>query len=110
MPTDGPTVENRSVKWLYSNVASLAAREHVPVFQRYNGHQVRFHRAKIFDTMEGEQIPYSQMQALMFGLLSEYTSESVESLMKRLGTQSLRSGGATTVAAKGVWHFQRHGG
>ena len=45
--------------WLYSNVPSLAAREHVPVFQRYNEHKVRFHPAKIFDTMEGEQIPYS---------------------------------------------------
>ena len=48
----------------------------------------------------------------MFGLLSEYMEESVESLKQRLGTQSLRSGGATMVAAKGVLdrRFQRHGG
>ena len=73
---------------------------------------MRRHLEEIFAFIKGEKLPCFQMQSLMFKLLSEFLCEPEASLKSRLSTQSLRSGGATLVAMKGVSNrlFQRHVG
>ena len=101
-----------ALEWLLRSVPSLQAGGHVRLFQRFDGRVTRFHPERILGTMRGEEMSYDQMRSLMFALLTKCTGVPEEDLKRRYGTQSLRSGGATLVAAEGVSDrvFQRHGG
>jgi hypothetical protein len=62
--------------------------------------------------MTGDKLPYHQLRDPLLLLVGAFTGESEEVVRRRVGTQSLRSGGATIVAASGVSDrlFQAHGG
>jgi hypothetical protein len=101
-----------ALEWLFRQSSTLWASPSARVFQRFDGVRCRWHPGQVFETMVGEEFPYHQLQDPLRRLLSVYLREPEEAVRKRIGTQSLRSGGATTVAARGVSDrlFQAHGG
>jgi hypothetical protein len=96
-------------KWL---ISEAGLRGGVPLFQRFDGRVARFKPEKAKSTLTGTEMPYEQCRRLVLRLVARELNISEEEASKRFGTQSLRSGGATLVAAKGVNDrlFQRHGG
>ena len=105
----------RNLEWLFGCLPDLAARRHVPVFQKFDGWRVRRDPSCLFATMTGEPIPYDQLQRLQFGQLSQFMGVPVPELMSKYGTHSLRIGGCTAAAASATTEpekkaLQRHGG
>ena len=88
------------------------------MFQRFDGVRARWHPSEALSTYgsvpghEGEPMLFSQCQRLVLGGLAEEMGVSLEQVQSEFGTQCLRSGGATLVAAAGIPDqvFQRHGG
>jgi len=99
------------MKWWYREM-DLDPTSETPVFQRYNGRVTRFRADRCKETMGGQSAPYHQVRSMVLKLLAGELGMPLEVVEKRFGTQSLRSGGATLVAAEGVSDrmFQRHGG
>ena len=96
-------------RWLFN---SLGLQGNTRLFQRFDGRVARFHPGKAKETLTGIVMPYEQCSRLVLRLVATELGISEEHAKKRFGTQSLRSGGATLVAAEGVddRNFQRHGG
>lgn len=105
----------RWCKWLIGAAGLLG---HVRLFQRFDGVRARWHPREALSTYgsvpghEGEPMLFSQCQRLVLGGVAEEMGVSLEQVQSEFGTQSLRSGGATLVAAAGIPDrvFQRHGG
>ena len=98
----------RMLEWL----ASHHPGGHVPLFQGYDGWKIRKDSSRLFRELSGEGLPFHQYQRLVFRPLAAFMGRDEVDLMKEFGTQSLRSGGATLIAATDVDSrvFQRHGG
>jgi hypothetical protein len=102
-------------KWLINKVGLSG---HVRLFQRFDGMQARWKPETARTTYGkvpghvGEAMLYDQLQRLVLGGVAKEMGLSYEQVVSDFGTQSMRSGGATLVAAAGVPDrvFQRHGG
>jgi len=112
---EGPVCPVFWVQWL---IGYSKLQGHVPLFQRYDGRVARFHPERVQDTYgrtTGDQkieMPYHQCQGLVLNTLARLMSSTIAAVKAEFGTQSMRSGGASLVAAEGVTDrlFQRHGG
>ena len=96
-------------RWL---INSLGLRGNTRLFQRFDGRVARFHPERAKETLTGIKMPYEQCSRLVLRLVATELQITEKQAAARFGTQSLRSGGATLVAAEGVDDriFQRHGG
>ena len=101
----------RMLVWAISVTGSTG--RHVPVFRRVDGRVVQWHPERARETYHrSEAMPYDQCSRYVLRFLAQHAKRSEADFRKEFGTQSLRSGGATAVAAAGVDSrmFQRHGG
>lgn len=101
----------RMLVWAISVTGSMG--RHVPVFRRVDGRVVQWHPERARETYHrSEAMPYDQCSRYVLRFLAQHAKRSEADFRKEFGTQSLRSGGATAVAAAGVDSrmFQRHGG
>jgi hypothetical protein len=85
--------------------------EEMPLFRDYDGHQAR-RRAATAVEFKAEAVSYSKMRAQVLKYVGKVLGVSEEEAKSRFGLHSLRSGGASAVAAEGVDErlFQAHGG
>ena len=82
-----------------------------PLFQQIDGR--RFLRDPRSDCLTGGKLDYPQLRRYLFRMLGDGSGLDPESLRQLYGTQSLRSGGATAVAAAGQvtdFEFNQFGG
>lgn len=102
----------RMLEWLISQNLVLYSGEKVSLFQKYDGWAVRRDPKLLFRTFKNIDITMAQYQKLIFDLLVEHTGRTMADLKKEFGTGSLRSGGASMIAATNIKEltYQRHGG
>ena len=68
-----------------------------PLFQQVDGR--RFQRDPSADCLTGGRLDYQQLRRYLFRMLGDGSGQEPDALRQLFGTQSLRSGGATAVAA-----------
>jgi hypothetical protein len=85
--------------------------QHVPLFRSYDGRKVRGLSDRSV-ALSHHPWAYAQARQAVFKAMSSCLHIPTHSLLAVYGLHSLRSGGATCVAAQNipVFHFQRHGG
>jgi hypothetical protein len=84
----------------------------LPLFRDYNGHQARSTRRLGPVDFKLEAVAYAKMRTLVLRYVGKVLGLPAADVQERFGLHSLRSGGATAVAAVGVEErlFQAHGG
>ncbi|GIL92635.1 hypothetical protein Vretifemale_20134 [Volvox reticuliferus] len=104
------TSEAYPVRLLRRFLQEAAWGSEMPLFRDWNGHQARRQGAPIiFSTAP---VSYEKMQCVVLKLVGKVLGLPETTVKARFGLHSLRSGGATMVAAAGVEErlFQAHGG
>jgi integrase len=98
------------VKLLHRYVAQARLAKGSPLFQGFDGHKARFEPLKC--CLSGKRITYGQARDQVLKYVGKALAMPAEHVRARFGLHSLRSGGASLVAAHGVDErkFQAHGG
>ncbi|KAK3243733.1 hypothetical protein CYMTET_46629 [Cymbomonas tetramitiformis] len=99
-----------SQRWVDTQIAR-GVQPDEPLFQQIDGR--RFQRDPSADCLTGKRLDYPQLRRYLFRMLGEASGLDPDALRQLYGTQSLRSGGATAVAAADQvtdFEFNQYGG